>query len=183
MNTITDQFPTLAHTPELLPALFDYVATFIWALSGALIAARRGYVGIGVFTIAIVSATGGGLLRDGLLLAGNMPAMLQNPVYILLAIAASILVMVFGAYVDRWKYLRASVHFVDALGAGTYAVVGVNRALVADLPLLGIVIVGVVNAVGGGLLRYVLMRRVPDLFKPGLPFAAARSSPPCCSRS
>jgi len=173
MNTLADQLPSLVQTPELLPALFDYVATFIWALSGALIAARRGYVGIGVFIIAVVSATGGGLLRDGLLLNADTAAVLSNPAYILIAIAASLLVTAFGSYVDRWKYLAASVHFVDALGAGTYAVVGVNRALVADLPLIGIVTVGVINAIGGGLLRDVLMRRVPDLFKPGLPFAAA----------
>ena len=157
----------------MLPVLFDYAATFIWALSGGLIAARRGYVWIGVVIVAIVSATGGGILRDGLLLPGETPAVLQNPIYVLLAGLAAALVFAFGRYVDRLRFLGAAVHFVDALGAGTYAVVGVNRAIAADLPLVGIVIVGVVNAIGGGLLRDVLMRRVPDLFKPGLPFAFA----------
>jgi uncharacterized membrane protein YeiH len=50
----------------LLPPFFDYSATFLWAISGALLAARRGYAIMGVITLAIVSSTGGGLLRDGL---------------------------------------------------------------------------------------------------------------------
>lgn len=172
LNTLASQLPPLVPTPVLLPALFDYSATFIWALSGALVAARRGYTGMGVFVIATVSATGGGLLRDGLLLS-RVPDVLQNPVYVILALFAAVMVMLFGGVVDRFRLIGPVVHFVDALGAGTYAVVGVNRAIAANLPFTGIVIVGVVNAVGGGLLRDVTMRRVPDLLKPGLPFAAA----------
>lgn len=156
-----------------LPLLFDYSASFLWALSGALIAARRGFVGVGIGIIAVVSATGGGLLRDGLLLPVGVPAVLRNPVYILLALSAATLVMVAGRYIDRWRFIGPTLHMVDALGAGTYAAVGASKALAADLPLAAMVIVGVINAVGGGLLRDVLMRRVPDLFKPGLPLGLA----------
>lgn len=173
MDILTNQFAPLGQAPVLLPVLFDYFASFIWALSGALIAARRGLVLIGVLTIAIVSATGGGLLRDGLLLRVGTPAILENPVYILLAIGAALLVQLFGGSVDRSKYVPPAVHFVDALGAGTYAVVGVDRAIAADLPLVGIIIVGIVNATGGAILRDVMLRRVPELFRPGLPIAMA----------
>lgn len=173
MLDLAMQLPPHVGRPVLLPVLFDYAATFIWALSGALIAARRGLVGMGVLTIAVVSATGGGLLRDGVFLPGAAPVVIQNPAYLLLALLAAALVIAAGRYIDRFKYLGASVHFIDALGAGTYAVVGVNRAIAADLPLIGIIIVGLVNATGGGVLRDVLMRRVPDLFKPGVPFGSA----------
>lgn len=173
IDVITDQLPDIVRVPVLLPGLFDYSATFIWALSGALIAARRGYVGMGIVVIAIVSATGGGLIRDGMLLPSRTPTLLHNPTYVILAVAAVTIVAVAGGWVDRSRYVGPAVHFVDALGAGVYAVVGVNRAMAAGLPLVGVVIVGVVNATGGGLLRDVLMRRVPDLFKPGLPFGPA----------
>jgi uncharacterized membrane protein YeiH len=163
----------LIDAPVLLPALFDYIATFIWATSGALIAARRGFVGIGIFVIAIASATGGGLIRDGLLLPFQAPMLLRNPVYIMLPMAACFLVMIGGRYVERLRLFTPALHLVDALGAGAYAVVGANFAIRADLPLLGVITVGVINAVGGGLLRDILMRRVPDLFKPGLPLGAS----------
>lgn len=173
IDALAEQLPDFVRVPELLPGLFDYSATFIWALSGALIAARRGYVGMGIVVIAIVSATGGGLIRDGMLLASRVPELLVNPTYVVLSLAAVLIVVAAGSWVDRSRYIAPAVHFVDALGAGVYAVVGVNRAMAAGLPLVGVVIVGVVNATGGGLLRDVLMRRVPDLFKPGLPLGPA----------
>jgi uncharacterized membrane protein YeiH len=92
---------------------------------------------------------------------------------VVLALVAVLLVGLWGRRFDQSRYVGPTVLFVDALGAGVYAVVGVDRAIVAGLPFVGIVIVGVVNATGGGLLRDVLMRRVPELFKPGLPFGPA----------
>jgi uncharacterized membrane protein YeiH len=173
MHALPDQLMPLADAPELLPLLFDYAATFIWALSGAVIAARRGLIPIGVITVAIVSATGGGLLRDGMLLPNQTPALLTNPIYVLLTVAAAQLVLLFGDGVDRSKYLPLAVRVADALGSGTYAVVGVDRAIAVHLPLVGIIIVGVVNAVGGAMMRDLLIGRAPRLFRPGRPVAFA----------
>jgi uncharacterized membrane protein YeiH len=173
MHALPDQLMPLTDAPELLPLLFDYAATFIWALSGAVIAARRGLIPIGVITVAIVSATGGGLLRDGLLLPNQTPALLTNPRYVLLATAAALLVLNFGHGVDRSKYLPVVVRVANALGSGTYAVVGVDRAIAAHLPPVGIVIVGMVNAVGGAMMRDLLIGRAPQLFRPGRPVAFA----------
>lgn len=172
IDAIAAQLPDLFHQQILLPLLFDYSATFIWALSGALIAARRGYVGIGILVIAVVSSTGGGILRDSMLLR-TVPAVLTNAVYVLIGIGAFLIVITAGRFIDRTRWIGPAVHFVDALGAAVYAVVGCNLAIAAKLPFAGIVIVGFINAIGGGLLRDVLMRRVPDLFKPGLPFGPA----------
>lgn len=172
IDALTAQLPELVRHPVLLPALFDYGATFIWALSGGLIAARRGYVGIGIAMIALASATGGGLLRDSMLLR-TPAALLENSAYVLIVLGAFLLVMLAGRYFDRSPWVGPAVHFVDALGAAVYAVVGVSLAITHGVPFAGIVIVGFINATGGGLMRDVLMRRVPDLFKPGLPFALA----------
>ena len=173
MSVVHEAIPTtLAAAPVVLPVLFDYAATFIWALSGALIAARRGYVRIGILTIALVSATGGALLRDSLILSGP-PVVLTDPVYLILVLIAVVLVDLSGRILDRSPVVGPVVHLFDALGAGSLAVVGVNRAIAAGLPLSGVITIGVLNAAGGGLLRDVLMRRVPDLFQPGLPLAGA----------
>jgi uncharacterized membrane protein YeiH len=65
-----------------------------------------------------------------------------------------------------------TVAVTDALGLGVYAVVGMQKSIAAGLALLPVVLVGVVNAVGGGLLRDVLSREEPFLFKPGQFYAA-----------
>src|SRR5215217_7642947 len=62
-----------------IPVYFDYPATFIWALSGALLAARLRMDPTGVAIIALVTAAGGGLLRDGLFSPGRPPGTASHP--------------------------------------------------------------------------------------------------------
>ena len=69
--------------------------------------------------------------------------------------------------------LARVVLLFDAIGLGVYAVVGADRSLTAGLSHLGAILVGVVNAVGGGVLRDVLTREEPVVFKPGQYYAAA----------
>lgn len=151
----------------LLPVAFDYGATFLWAVSGALIAARKRYDIVGLFALALVSATGGGLLRDGLFLQQGPPVLVQTPVYLEIVLAAALTVWVFGRKLHKVPGFEELVGLVDAVGIGAYAVVGMSRANAAGLSLLGIALVGTVNAVGGGLLRDVAARREPELFRPG----------------
>jgi uncharacterized membrane protein YeiH len=151
----------------LLPPFFDYSATFLWAISGAVLAARRGYAILGIVTIALVSSTGGGLLRDGLFIQDGLPVLLRTPIYLWLIAAAVLLVVLFGRWIDRMPGQRNVIVLIDALGLGAYAVVGMCRALGAGVSLPGVVVVGMVNAVGGGILRDVLLNSEPDMFKPG----------------
>ena len=153
--------------------LFDYGATFVWALSGALIAARQGYDVFGLTVVALVSATGGGLLRDGLFLQDGPPALARTPDYLLIVVATVVLVRLFGAWVNERKRLPPVIQIIDALAIGAYAIVGMRLAIEAHLSLPAIMLVGVVNAIGGSLLRDVLMRQEPELFKPGTLMALA----------
>jgi len=59
--------PPMPVVPFTLPPYFDYGATFLWALSGALLGARKGYAIPGILTVAFVSSVGGGVLRDVLM--------------------------------------------------------------------------------------------------------------------
>lgn len=151
----------------LLPTYFDYFATFLWAISGALLGARRGYAPLGIITIAIVSSTGGGLLRDGLFIQDGPPLLLRSPAYLSLISVAGILVIGFGQYIQPFRHFYNVVSLVDAIGLGAYAVVGMNRALVAGLSLPGVIVVGMVNAIGGGVLRDVIIGEEPRMFQPG----------------
>ena len=89
-----------------LPVYFDYPATFIWALSGAVLAARLRMDPTGVALIALVTAAGGGLLRDGLFLQVGPPALIRTPVYIILIGLAVVIVILAGARVLHISSLR-----------------------------------------------------------------------------
>jgi uncharacterized membrane protein YeiH len=147
-----------------LPVLFDLGATFAFALTGALAAIKRNYDIVGVLALALVSGIGGGLIRDGIFLQDSLTPLLTDPDYLYTITAAVIASLFFRQHVHRFQRLIA---WIDALGLGAYAVFGVQKALTAGLPPSAAVLVGVINAVGGGLLRDVLTREEPLVFKPG----------------
>lgn len=146
------------------PIYFDLGATFLYALSGALVAIRRRYDIVGLFVLALVSGVGGGLIRDCVFIQNGPPLAMKDERYLYVVLAGCLAAALFSHRIDR---LQKGFLMADALGLGAYAVVGVSRSLSVDLPVLAAIMVGVINASGGGLLRDVLVREEPLLFKPG----------------
>ena len=159
--------------PFRLPLAIDYAATALWALSGALVAARRRFDIAGIVVLAIVSAAGGGILRDGVFLSVRPPRFLQTPVYMVIILVVALLVLQFGRYVVQLARFDAIVSLVDGAAIPAYALVGMTISRTAGLSLAASAFIGVVNAVGGGLLRDVLVGRTPEIFQPGVPTAIA----------
>jgi uncharacterized membrane protein YeiH len=146
---------------ELSP-LFDLSATFVWAVSGAGLGVRYGYDYTGIFVMAFVSAVGGGLLRDGIFLQ-HVPVALQNPNYLIVVLCGAIVGTVTSLAAGGRKPSRAYqgvLDTVDALGLGAYACVGAQMTLEMGLSVPAAILVGVINGVGGGLLRDVLVNRI-----------------------
>jgi len=148
---------------------FDFGATFLWASSGAVLAARRGYDLTGIFAIALVSSCGGGLLRDALFLQAGPPMLVRSPAYVTLSLLASLLTWRVGEPLQSRlpSPVVQLIELLDALGLGAFAVVGMRLALAASISIPGAMLVGVVNAVGGGVLRSLLLHRTPRVFRPG----------------
>ena len=148
-----------------LPVWFDLGATFAFGLTGALAAIKRGYDVVGVFFLALASGIGGGLIRDGIFLPRAAPtALLTDPRYVGMIVAATVAGALFASHVHR---IRRVVAIIDALGLGAYAAFGTQAALRAGLAVPAAVLVGVINAAGGGLLRDIITREEPLVFKPG----------------
>jgi uncharacterized membrane protein YeiH len=148
-----------------LPALFDLGATFAFALTGALAGIKRGYDIVGVFFLALVSSIGGGLIRDGVFIPATSPTpLLTDARYIQVILAATVVSIVFG---KRVKHFRRVIAIIDAVGLGAYAAFGTQKALFAGLSVPAAVLVGVINAAGGGLLRDIITREEPLVFRPG----------------
>ena len=154
----------------LLPIQFDLCAVFLFALTGAWVAIRREYDVVGVFTLALVTGVGGGLIRDGIFIQTGSPAFMQDPRYLYAVLAASVVGAATFVVAQRAERLVAAV---DALGLGVYGVVGAQKALAAGLSPVASILVGVVNATGGGLIRDVLVRDEPLFLRPGQYYALA----------
>jgi len=153
------------------PSLFvwyDIGATFFWAISGAMMGARRGYDVMGIFIVGMVSATGGGLLRDGLFLSGGLPLLVRTPDYLITVAVATAVVLILGGWLRRQSGLEKVLTVSDALGMGAYAVVGMSLAIEAKAPFTGVVLIGMVNAVGGSLLRDLMLSRTPEILRPSV---------------
>jgi uncharacterized membrane protein YeiH len=152
-----------------VPILFDYAATLTWAVSGAIVAIQRRFDIVGVFVVALLSAIGGGLLRDAVFL-DRTPVFLTNPAYLSLIVAATVGTTLFGRPLERLvgsETIKKVVDAIDALGTPAFAVFGMQLAENRGLPLPAVVFVGVANGVAGGLLRDIVVNEVPTLMRPG----------------
>jgi uncharacterized membrane protein YeiH len=147
----------------LLPIWFDLTAVFLFALTGVWAATRRGYDVVGAFVLAFVTGVGGGLLRDGIFLQ-EIPAVMRDGRFLWAVLAAVVIGAAVQRLAERFESLLA---YVDAAAIGVYAVYGANKSLVAGVSPEAAVLVGLCNAVGGGLLRDVVVREEPLLLKPG----------------
>jgi uncharacterized membrane protein YeiH len=153
--------------PEFqVPLLFDYFATFLWAVSGAIVGMHKRYDFAGVFVIALLASTGGGLIRDGIFLQ-QTPPVLGDSWYIPLILLATVAVSLFRQRITGMRLVDRLISTIDAIGVPVFAVVGMQLSLRAGIPLPGVVLVGAVNGFGGGLLRDVVVGDTPSILQPG----------------
>lgn len=133
----------------------------MFAVSGALAGIRRKFDVFGIFIMALVTAIGGGTLRD--LLIGSTPVnwMLSN-LYVYLVIIA--VVFAVGLFPQIGK-LRKGMFLFDTIGIALYTILGLQKALAFGLSPLIAVMLGVVSATFGGVIRDVLSGEVPLIFR------------------
>jgi len=154
-----------------VPFLLDYLAVFLWAVSGAIVGMHKRYDFAGVLVVAILASTGGSLIRDGIFLQ-QTPPVLSNPWYIPVIIAATAFVGLFRQRITQIVLVNRVVDVIDGIGVPAFAVVGLQLSLQKGIPLPGVVLVGVVNGVGGGILRDLLVGDTPAALKPGTIFVS-----------
>jgi uncharacterized membrane protein YeiH len=152
------------HSPPLLLVL-DLAGTFAFALNGALTAVRAAHVDIvGVITLGMITAVGGGILRD-ILLGALPPATFVDGRYLAVAAGGGLLAFLFSRRLGRFT---SPIDVLDAAGLSLFAVVGAGKALELGVGPAQAIILGAVTGVGGGTLRDVLIRRVPSVLSSGL---------------
>ncbi|MBN3847649.1 trimeric intracellular cation channel family protein [Paraburkholderia sp. Ac-20342] len=149
--------------------LLDLVGTFVFAISGAVAARQRRLDLFGIVVIAFMVACGGGIVRD-LCIGAIPPAGLSNWHYLAIALAASAVTILAYPQVRR---LRQPVLFFDAIGLGLFAVSGAQKSLVHSHNAELAILLGIVSAVGGGVMRDVVLSRVPAILERDIYASAA----------
>ena len=147
-----------------LPFAVDLLAIFLGAITGVFAAMRRGYDLVGVLALAFVTGLGGALLRDGLFIQTGPPAFLADGRFIMCVVAATLVGAMCHRYIVR---INRVIALLDAFSLGAYAVVGMTKASNAGLSVPAVILIGMVNACGGGFLRDIIVRTEPLVFKPG----------------
>jgi uncharacterized membrane protein YeiH len=155
----------------VIPLWADLLAIGIGALQGALFAAQfrdRRLDLLGVAIIGIATGFGGGILRDVLL--AQVPAALTSNWYVIVATGAAL----FGMLLERvFSRLGALITALDALTIGLFGAIGTTKALAAGLPEVPAIFVGVLSAVGGSILRDLLLNLPIALMHVGSLYAVA----------
>lgn len=145
--------------------VLDLTGTFAFALNGALTAIRVVRLDIvGVVTLGMFTAMGGGVIRD-ILLGALPPATFRDWRYLTVAAVGSLVAFLFGRSLDR---LARPILVLDAAGLSLFAVSGALKGLDFGIGFGQAVILGTITAVGGGTLRDVLIREVPSVLTSGL---------------
>ncbi|SEK16583.1 MULTISPECIES: trimeric intracellular cation channel family protein [unclassified Variovorax] len=139
----------------------DLAGTFAFAISGAVAARDRGLDWFGVVAIAFTVACGGGVLRD-LCIGAVPPAGLSDWRYLAVALLAALMTIAASPLVVR---LAHPVVLFDSIGLGLFAVTGAQKALIFGHNTEVALLLGVVTAVGGGVMRDVLLNRVPVILQ------------------
>ncbi len=141
--------------------IMDMVGTFVFAISGALVAIKKEFDFFGAMVIALVTAVGGGTLRD--MMIGSTPVGWMNDTNYLIMIGLGIIFSVlFRKYIQK---LSKTMFLFDTIGIGLFTILGLQKTLGLGLSPMIAVLMGMVSAVFGGVVRDTLTNEVPLIFR------------------
>ena len=153
----------------------DLGGTFVFALSGAATGVRQRLDLFGVLVLSFAAATAGGIARD-VVIGATPPAAIRDWRYVAVAVLAGLVTFYWYPTADRSAItdrLRKPILTLDAAGLGLFAVSGALKALAFQLGPVQAVLIGVLTAVGGGVVRDVLVAEIPVVLRSELYAVAA----------
>ena len=159
-----------------LPYLIDLIAVGVFAVSGCLAAGRKALDLVGVFVIAVVTAVGGGTVRD--LLLDRHPLFWTADANFLYVIAAAVVATLL--YVRLLPPPDQILRIADSVGLSIYAIVGAQLTEDLGRPAVVAVALGTLTATAGGVLRDLLCNDIPILFREGYLYATAAATGATC---
>lgn len=139
----------------------DLLGTFVFAVSGWLVASKKQLDFFGASVISFITAVGGGTIRD--LLIGSTPVGWMHDLSYLIVIGIGIMSAIF--FKKAFEKLRKTMMLFDSIGIGLFAILGLEKTLAIGLPPVVAVMMGTISAVFGGVLRDTLVNEIPLIFR------------------
>ena len=140
--------------------ILDLLGTFAFAVSGIRLASKKEIDWFGAFVIGLVTAIGGGTLRD--ILLDVTPFWMTNHTYFLTTAIALTAVLIFKERLLKWNN---TLFIFDTIGLGLFTIVGITKSVDAGLSFGVCIAMGAVTGTVGGVIRDILLNEVPLLFK------------------
>lgn len=140
--------------------LLDFIGTFAFAISGIRLAMGENIDLFGAYVIGMLTAVGGGTIRD--LLLGVTPFWLTTPTYVIITLISLLIVVVFRKQLVK---MNEQLFLYDAIGLGFFTIVGMEKALMLGFPFWVALFMGVSTGSFGGLLRDICMNQVPLILR------------------
>lgn len=140
--------------------ILELLGTFSFAVSGIKLASGRNIDWFGAFIIGLVTAIGGGTLRDVLL--GVTPFWMLDVTYFLITGLALSIAILFKEKLFKWG---STLFLFDTIGLGLFTIVGITKSVEAGLQIWVCVVMGTITGAVGGVIRDVLLNEVPLIFK------------------
>jgi uncharacterized membrane protein YeiH len=159
-----------------LPYLIDLIAVAVFAVTGCLAAGRKGLDLVGVFVVAVVTAVGGGTVRD-LLLNRHPLFWIDDPNFLYVIAAAVAVTMIYVRFRPPPDQL---LRIADSIGLAVYAIVGARLTEDQGKPAVIAIAFGTLTGTAGGVLRDMLCNDIPILFREGYLYATAAAAGAAC---
>lgn len=153
----------LSSFADTLPPVFsalDLTGVFLNGILGGRLARQKRFDAVGFAVLAIVSALGGGIVRD-LMLASGPPIAITDPYYLIVAIAGAAVAFILPL---EGKWTLRLILVADGLVLGTWAATGATKTLGLGFGIMPALLLGLVTAVGGGMIRDIAAGNVPAVF-------------------
>ena len=149
--------------------VLDLTGTFVFAISGAMLGARRNLDIFGMLVLSFAASSAGGITRD-LLIGAVPPAAINDWRYLAVSLAAGLLTFFCSSLIAR---LRTAILIFDAAGLALFAVAGTQKALAYGLNPFMAALLGMLTGIGGGIARDLLVARTPAVLRSDLYALAA----------
>lgn len=146
-------------------SLADWVGSTAFVLSGIFIGIRKKLDIMGIFVVSMLTANGGGAVRD--VLIGRTPQVFDNAYAFYLVVIAMIATSLFNLHRDVNLERRRWFILSDSIGLIAFSITGTLIALEYQLNFFAVVVLSFLTATGGGILRDVLVKEVPVVLQPG----------------
>lgn len=140
--------------------IIEFFGTFAFAISGIRLASAKQFDWFGAYVVGLVTAIGGGTIRDVLL--DVTPFWMTNPIYLICSALALFWVVVFG---KQLVHLHNTFFIFDSIGLALFTVVGVEKTIALGFPFWVAIVMGSITGAAGGVIRDIFINEIPLIFR------------------